>query len=96
MVGVLCCSCVRIKLVWYQLSALGVTDSKWKYIGSNLSLFSVVCNLGFPTIYKTLGSKTSKTTASPVIFLCLPGSSAQDGVSDSKCFLFQMIYSQVK
>lgn len=49
------CSCVRIKLDRYQLSALSVIDSKWKFIGSNLSLFSVVCNLGFPTIYKQGG-----------------------------------------
>lgn len=55
MLGVQCCSCVRIKLDRYQLSALGVIDSKWKFIGSNLSLFSVVCSLGFPTIYKQRG-----------------------------------------
>lgn len=53
--GVQCCSCVRIKLDRYQLPALGVIDSKWKFIGSNLSLFSVLANLGFPTIYKQGG-----------------------------------------
>lgn len=99
MLGVQCCSCVRIKLDRYQLSALGVIDSKWKFIGSSLSLFSVLCNLGFPTIYKQGGVWEVKQAKLQDV-LWSPSCAYQGAllrvVSDSKCFLCQMIYSQVK
>lgn len=91
MLGVQCCSCVRIKLDRYRLSALGVIDSKWKFIGSNL--WCVIWDFP-PSINRVeseMWNKRNYSTSRDLLPVL-----AQDGVSDSKCFFCQMTYSQVK